>query len=433
MVTGFIEKLVHGGLGLLRPDPPNRKVSLVPFTIPGERVRARATRSHRKFDEAVLEQVDSPSPSRIAPQCAVFGKCGGCQFQHLTYAEQLTQKRLIIEDTLHRVGRINLSIEDPIASRRPFGYRRRIRLRVRARKSGVSIGFYEARSHVLVDIESCPIGDPIFRPAIEAIRGVLKRNSAGLAPVYEIEMAAATTGQMLIRYHATVMKSEDVDFLLSEMSRILPNCVGQIVSFPTGDRRIVGQPYLMDRTRDLMFRISDQSFSQPNWEQAEEMMGWVSDRIELGEGRQALDLYCGIGIFSLALCQKGWSVQAVDENSAAILDARESARLNDISAARFGAATVLDFLRAVPAGSVELILLDPPREGAGRPVIDQVTRINPRRILYVSCDPATLARDLRTLLDVGYELGKIRAFDAFPQTFHIEAIADLHRNKATSF
>ncbi|HSI13329.1 MAG TPA: class I SAM-dependent RNA methyltransferase [Chthoniobacter sp.] len=342
-----VHDVAFGGKGVARHDG---KVYFVPFTIPGEKITARVLRQKKNFGEAELVKVETASPDRVEPPCPYFGECGGCSYQHITYARQLEIKAAQVEQTLRRVGRLeSVPMRPAIAAPQPFGYRNRIRVH----SEGGVTGFYAHDARVLVDIEQCLLAVPEVNRALRRLRAT---------PVREGDFSLRAPG---------------------------------------------GGPF----------------FEQTNPEVAGLLVEAVRT-VARGTG-VLVDAYCGAGLFARALADRFEKVIGIEENPAAVESARRSAQPHESYVAGEVSAHLGEVLAANEAARTTL-LLDPPTEGLAARVSDLVLGAGPSEVIYVSCNPGTLARDL-ALLRSSYELVSVTPLDMFPQTAEIEVVAHLVR------
>jgi 23S rRNA (uracil1939-C5)-methyltransferase len=372
-----IEKLVYGGDGLARVDG---RVVLAPFVLPGERVEAETGRAKNDLLRGRVTEIQAASEHRIAPPCEYFQRCGGCHYQHAAYEYQLQQKSLILREALRRVGKIEYEGEVEIVSGEAWQYRNRAQLHI---ENG-SVGYFEAGSHRLCPIGHCPISSPRLNQAIEELSSELPK----LRP-FAADVELFTNGT-------------DVQALVSKA--------------PRAARELFLQLGTKDQIEYAGFRVSPGSFFQVN--------RFLIDRlVELAtgdaEGAIAIDLYAGVGLFSRALKTRFAQVLAVEAGDSAHRDLQFN--VPEVEAIHTTAGQFLKDLRETP----ELMVADPPRAGLGKEAVLEIVRLRPPLLRVVSCDPATLARDLRALLDCGYSVERLTLVDLFPQTFHVETVVHL--------
>lgn len=423
----LIEALAYGGSGLGHHDG---KVVFVAGTAPGDRVRCRVSKAKKRFAEAQLEEVLQPSAERCPADCPVFGQCGGCQWQHLPYAEQCSWKEKIFADLLQRQAGIAKSYVRPlVAAPDPWHYRSRAQLKVRCVKGQLVMGFYRRGSHFIVDHRHCAILHPRLNESAKLFRRWLSSfHHAHRIP--QLDLGVGDDGQVRAVLHYLDRQTAELkDFL-----RPLVAEAGIFLFVQTG-RKATLQPVW--GKEDLHIEVGEPTlqlaygpggFAQINLEQNRRLVKTVVDTVSLCGARRVLDLYCGMGNLSLPVAGQVDEVVGVEEFAPAIAKARLNAETNGIANAAFhrlpaeGAATSL----TASSGSFDMVMLDPPRSGAYE-VVKELLTLRPRHILYVSCEPPTLARDLQPLLHGGYGLVWSRPYDLFPQTHHIESVTLLCR------
>ena len=383
-----IEKLVYGGDGLSRADG---EVVFTPFVLPGETVEVERVESRRHAQRARLIHVDQPSPDRIAPPCAVFGLCGGCQYQHATYAAQLGFKREILTETLRRVGKIDF---DPariaIESAEPFGYRNRVQLHFDRGRAG----YREMNSHRLVPIERCPIASPKINEVV-AVLNRLVRDRRWPRFIQSLEIF---TDEQQVQWNVLESAQPVAKRFFDWLAEEVPGTV-------TGS--------LEYRVNEDRFRVSGTSFFQVNRFLLPRLAA-----LAIGEaaGETAWDLYAGVGLFSLPLSRRFSKVIAVEAGRAAA-DLRTNVPVQVV-------AEQTEVFLTKATAAPDFALVDPPRTGLGKTVTARLAELRPRELVIVACDPATLARDLAAL-QPAYEIQRITLVDLFPQTFHLETIVHL--------
>ena len=377
-----IEKIVPRGPGLAFAE--NLTV-FVPLAVPGDRVRVRIDEIKKRTSFAEIVDVIEPSPERITPPCPHFGTCGGCDFQQMEYASQLAAKVGIIRDCLHRIGKIEVDDVEIVGSTQEFGYRSRAKWHLDRIEQ--TIGYFRRDSHDVIDVHECPILTPGLQSALEDLRtkidwAMLWDDSA------ELE---AVTGD---------------DGSVSMFSREMAQPTAEITVNAAGEE----------------FSFSAQTFFQSNRFLLEKL---IETAVGDASGNTALDLYCGVGLFALPLARRFTNVIGVEDNVTAIGFAKKNAARAGLKNVEFRRSGVRTFLNECNVASTGLILIDPPRAGAEKGTIEKIAQLRPREISYVSCEPSILARDLRYLLDAGYTINRITAFDLFPQTHHVETVVRL--------
>lgn len=420
-----IEKLIYGGEGLAHDGGAT---IFVPFVLPAERVRAESIERKKKFIRARAEGIVSPAAGRVAPRCPHFGVCGGCHYQHMSYATQLRYKAEILRETLRRVGGIQWAGEIRTHGSPEWRYRNRAQWKVRPAGEGaakVEIGYFQAGSTALCGATECAILSEPLHAALLALR---KTAGAGSLPkeLREIEAFAAPRNdphdaRLLLTASFSSFPSRAAEF--AERCRsIVPGVKSIVFHDPAHDRmELFGPGFIEYSAGEASYRVGHFSFFQVN----DFLAGGLAREVAEGEGGAlALDLFAGVGLFSLPLARKFDRVIAVESNPAAARDLEYNAHGHGAIEARTAdAERFLVKFREKP----DLIVVDPPRSGLAPRILERLAHIAPARITYASCEPPTLARDLRKLVPAGYEIAEVQLFDLFPQTFHMETLVRLRR------
>jgi len=436
-----IEKLVYGGDGLSRlpADEHGRgKTVFVPFVIPGERVEATVTESRPGFARARLNQILTPSPERVAPQCPYFGRCGGCQYQHIGYEAQVRFKAEILRETLRRTAKLELETEIQLHGSEPWQYRNRTRVRVQ-HGPAFALGYFWANSHKLLPVERCPISSALINRCFGA---VWELGRAGQVPknVHGMQFFANhDDSQLLVEVYIPPQASaQDCQGLAGALRAALAEIAG-VVIFPASPveeetRQLaplssvhsepslaIGHDRLTYHAVGHNYQVSGGSFFQTNRLLIDDL---VKVAVGHGQGNAALDLYAGVGLFTVPLAGNFREVTAVEASPYAIADLKHNAPEN----VKAVCATTEAFLQQQGASlKPEVVLLDPPRAGLGEKATKALCRTSASHVTYVSCDPATLSRDLRLLLESGFKVEQAHLFDLFPQTAHMETVLHLLR------
>lgn len=359
----------------------------VPLSAAGDRLRVKINQIKGKTAFAEIVEVLKPSNERVVPRCPYFGSCGGCDFQQMDYRAQLAAKVGIVRDCLSRIGKINYEPEiSIIASPRDYEYRSRAQWHVDTRKK--KIGYFQRKSHDVIDVETCPILLPDLENLLTELRETVEWDSFW-GEVIEIETAAAS-GEVSIYSTEIIEPTEEI-------------------SLAAG-----GEEYLHDATS---FFQGNPFLIEPVIEAAVKDVG----------GALALDLYCGVGLFTLPLARAFQAVKGIEGYGKAVDFAERNVERARLANVEFHRENVGEWLRenAAVLSDLDFVLLDPPRAGTEKEVIESLLKIQPKRISYVSCEPSTLARDLKTLTENGYSIDSITAFDLFPQTHHVETVVRL--------
>jgi len=437
-----IEKLVYGGDGLARLEQPDgkRKTVFVPLVLPGERVDATIVEERTGFARAKLDRVVEPSPLRIGPACPYFGECGGCHYQHTSYEEQLKLKGEILRETVARIAKVELPEIETHASP-PLHYRNRTRMKfaiVAGDGTKFAIGYHKMGSHELLATHECPISSPLINRALGALWEMAAETDLpkGIA---EVEFFADDEDKNLLLEFLTEADfdkraatkfaealQERVKEIVGVAAVARPRNVNEAVAAPelegeTAEDAVIltGRKYLDCKVGEFSYRVSAGSFFQTNRHVTSKLLELVCSG---AKGKLAMDLYAGVGLFTLPLAQEFERAVAVETAGASFADLKSNAPRN----AKTIEATTERFL-ARATGKPEFVVVDPPRAGLGKKVVSGLTKLAPKSMVYVSCDPSTLARDLPGLIAGGYRVVKADMVDLFPQTFHIETVLRMER------
>jgi 23S rRNA (uracil1939-C5)-methyltransferase len=449
-----IEKLIYGGEGLAHHGGAT---VFVPFVLPDERVSASPVEQKKKFVRARVERVLASSPDRIAARCQHFGVCGGCDYQHIPYEAQLKYKTEILRETLRHIGRMDWAGEIAAHASPPWAYRNRAQWKVRpvgdtahehaasrsnaagaqAAAANLGIGYFRAKSSALCAVEDCQILSPLLLKALLALRDPL---ASGVLPrtLREIEAFAGTNDSQLLMTATFSGFPPHAADLAQKIREIVPETASLVFHDPTHERmELFGPGFISCEADGRSFRVGHFSFFQVNRFLAGDLAREVAEN-DAG-GSLVLDLFCGVGLFSLPLAERFEHVVGVESNPAAARDLETNvAAIPSTSGQRSASTSVevrvsdVEQFLAKYRGAPQLVVLDPPRAGLTPPIVKNLARIAPERITYVSCDPPTLARDLAAFQQSGYELTEVHLFDLFPQTFHMETVARLRRVRRTS-
>ncbi len=426
-----IEKLVHGGKGLAHEGS---LAIFVEGVLPGESVRIQLERVKKGYAQGRLLEVVTPSPDRTTAPCPVYGQCGGCQLQHASAAAQLEVKRAILTETLVRLGGLT-DVEVPPLSASPevYGYRHRARLAVVTPKGKTaSLAYHEEGSHRLVPIAACPLLAPRLNEAVVHLNRALAGSGMMAALIQEVRLGySVATGELVIQYEAERCTRRQAEGWFERVRTGLAGLKGQMMIVGRGlqQRRWVdGETALTEQVAGLRLRCGDRSFVQANWRLNETLVETVAAWVFEG-GKDAplrvLELYAGIGNFGLPMARGGALVTLVEANPAALADARYNARVNHVGRCRFRQGPAEAILEASTPDEYDLVLMDPPRTGLSKEALTGLLRLRPHRLVYLSCDPPTLARDLRAMREARYRVTRLQGFDMFPQTMHIETLVEL--------
>lgn len=423
-----VERMIPGGKGIAFLE---KKAVFLPLVVPGDRVLVKQVADRGSYLEVLDSELLEGSPDRQRPPCPYFGRCGGCDFQQMKVRRQLDSKAEILTDALRRVGRIGGAQSEIARIPSPdSAYRNRLQLKVLARNGRISWGFFERASHRVVEVDRCRIALDGLWAILPGLRTFLERSPVTVGCLSEVEIFRGDGEEALIDLK---LKPDAENLSILKRDLLAGGCGWE--SRPVSlylsrsqkrTLRVSGPGFVHKTVGEWTFRVSRGSFFQVN----EFMLASLSQRATHGlSGSRALDLFCGVGFFSLPLSTKFGLVWAVDQNAAAILDMEANARTNGRRNCRIFHRDLDTFLRdrRRDLQEVDLVLLDPPRSGIPKTTVGRVADLKASRIVYVSCDPSTLARDLAIILGRGYAIESLEIVDLFPHSHHLETVARLKR------
>ena len=424
------------------------RVVFVPNTVTGDRALAKIVQSKAKFDKAKVQQILTPSPHRTRPSCIVADKCGGCQWQHVQIEYQREAKRQQIIQAFQRIGGFEgLEVQPILHTAKSLNYRNKSTYPFARSATGqVQAGYYRVRSHKLVNLNQCPVQDERLHPLLKDIKQDIQQR--GWSIYDEVShrgklrhlalRIGSNTGEMLL----TLVTASDKLTGIAEQAQLwlekYPELVGVCLNI-NRDRTnailgkttytVAGKPYVREIFAGVELHITADTFFQVNTGAAELLLNAIVDRLNLTGNENIIDAYCGVGTFSLPLAKKVKQVVGIEVNATSIQQAKQNAVLNQIKNVDFYTGKVRDYIERVDF-QPDILLLDPPRKGCASQVIEAIIKVLPSRIVYVSCKPSTLARDIKLLCQSGmYHPVCVQPADFFPQTTHVECCVILHRSR----
>ncbi len=433
-MTLAIESLAYGGDAIARAE--DGRTVFVSGGCPGDTVSAAVTAEHERYINARVTEVLTPSPERRTPPCPYFGECGGCQWQHVSHAAQAEAKRHAVADALNRIGHVaEPLVAETVSGGQAYGYRNKIELTADSdARGGLVLGLAAARSQRIVAIDSCLLLPEKCRSFPKSLRGALRYLSRGgpldlhrvairvAANTPSVEVALWAAPGPFPRATARHTLSSAVRF--DSLTRVLVR--GDVKSRDVSKVEVLsGHGYWREKMGDLEFRVSAPSFFQVNTKVAERMAALVVEELAPSGSDRVLDVYAGVGTFTLPLAQEAGELVAMESAGSCVRDLRRNLETAGVEAD----VSPGDAARLLPdAGSFDLAVVDPPRSGMAEEVAVALAACSPRRIVYVSCDPATLARDVSRLRALGYTFVRATPIDLFPQTYHVETVAVFDRD-----
>ena len=459
-----IEKLIYGGDGLTRlpADEHGRgKTVFVPFVLPGEQIEASVVEGRPGFARARLERVLTPSAERVEPGCPYFMRCGGCHYQHIDYAAQLRYKTEILRETLRRTAKFELQDDIVVHAAEPWAYRNRTRMHVRHQPE-FALGYFQYGSHALLPVESCPISSPLINRAVAAMWTIGRRKKVVPQTLHGLQFFTShDETKLLVELYVrpeegvgrrpsadsfrppagsqdTIADAKTLQALATQLGSFLPELGGVVVfatspvedesrqrapltSVQSGEPLIIGEDSLLYRAAGQDYRVSGGSFFQTNRFLVDKLVDVV---VGTRKGRAAVDLYAGAGLFTSHLARNFDQVIAVEASPHSFADLQKNVPHN----VKCVSITTEKFLTERAAKlAPDLVVLDPPRAGLGEKAAKALCGMSASHVTYVSCDPATLSRDVRVLLESGFRVEQAHLIDMFPQTYHMETVLHLAR------
>ena len=443
LFTAAVEAYSADGAGIARIGG---QVVFVKGAIRGETCRIKILKVLKNHAYGKIEEILEPAPARITPTCPVFGKCGGCDFMHMDYSEELALKKQRVQDALTRIGGLDIEVSEISGADQLCHYRNKAIFAVGPKDGRPVAGFYRGRSHDIVPAQSCAIQAKAAAQAADAVCRWMAR--CGI-PAYDEESGQGAlrhvfcrwgrkTGEFQVTVVSAKKKLRGTETLIEEILNSCPETVSIVLNINETKGNTVlsgpcvtlwGKPYITDELMGLRFKLSPMSFYQVNRDQAEKLYRKVLDFAALSGEETVVDLYCGTGTITLCLAGRAKRVIGAEIVPAAVEDARENAENNGISNAEFilgdaGKAAAEIRNRGIRP---DVVVVDPPRKGLSPEVPSIIGEMAPERVVYVSCDPATLARDLKIFSGLGYTAARAEAVDMFPRCAHIETVVLLCR------
>ena len=438
-----IEKLSNLGTGIARI---NGQVVFVEKACPEDEVKIKITKVNKNFANAKVIEIITPSPHRIKPFCPMHNVCGSCQLQFIDYDYQLILKKQIVEDTMRTIGNIDTPVNNPIPSPEITAFRHKVQCPVSQTKVSKKIlaGYYKPQSHEIVNIKYCPIQPEICDKVIDFIRNkTVEFNISG----YNEQKHTGDLRHIVLRHSADngellvtlVINNNKISEKLSDFAKtifetfekvtgVCINFNGKKTNVILGEKTICvcGRDFIYEKILDKTFKIGASTFFQINPKSAENIFKYVKDEISKHEKATVLDAYAGIATFGIVVSDVSGKVVSVEENKESIEKAKDVLELNNIKNIELYCADTTKYLKTIKK-KFDITILDPPRKGCTKEALDETLKHTKEKIIYVSCNPATLARDLKYLCEKGCTVESIQPFDMFCHTFHIENVAIISR------
>ncbi len=438
-ITGFLHDGTgvghHGGLAVF-----------VPNTAAGDKILAHILSVKKSFAYGKVERIITPSAARTEPVCPVAGKCGGCAFSHINYEEELRIKKARVLDNLRRIGGLDIAVSDVFPSPQTENYRNKALYPIGAENGEPVAGFYAPRSHRIVPHETCLLQNSAADLARRIFLDFMRENKipaydeiSGHGLVRHLFVRTSSSGEVCVMPVINGKSLPKAELLIDKLKKDLPGLSCLMLNFNTEKGNTVvgkktellyGAPYIEDTLCGVTFRISPLAFYQVNRAQCENLYAKVAKFAALSGRETVADLYCGAGTIGLSLAKNAKKVFGIEINPEAVENAKENAELNNIENAEFfcGDAKTYFAEAAEKGESPDIVVVDPPRAGCDAALLRDIAKAAPKKIIYVSCDPATLARDLKILSELNYTADRAFLFDMFPRTAHVETVVALAKN-----
>lgn len=438
----IVEDLTHDGAGVAKVDG---YPLFVPNTLPGEKAKIKVIKVNKGYGFGKLIEIYEESPYRVKPSCLIYKECGGCQLQHVSYEGQLKAKEKQVRDVLERIGKLgNVKVHPVLGMQNPWRYRNKAQVPIGEQEGGLIGGFYQQRSHQIINMKECIIQQEKNDEVVQTVIDICSRYGVH---AYKEEKNKGDLRHIMARYGLVtgevmvVLVTRTAD--LPHKNKIIEDIISQIqgvksivqnvnpkktnVIFGEETKLLWGEEVIYDFIGDIKFAISARSFYQVNPEQTKVLYEKALEYANLTGGENVIDAYCGIGTISLFLAKKAKKVFGVEIVPEAIEDAKRNAELNSISNAEFavGEAEVVIPRWFEEGNAADVLVVDPPRKGCDEALLQTIIDMKPKKVVYVSCNAGTLARDLRILEDGGYKTVEVQPVDMFPQTMHVECVSQL--------
>ena len=448
LVELTIHDITNEGYGI---GKVNDMAVFVPLSANGDKILARILKVKKNYAYGKIEKIIEKSPDRIEIDCEHYAKCGGCVFRHISYESELKLKQKIVSDCIRRIGGFNdIQINDIVKADNPNYYRNKVQIPVREVKNNIIAGFFSIHSHRIVPINICKLQPPIFQEIINTIKEWMRE--------YRISAYDETKNQGIIR-HIYLRSTEDQKEILtcivingknlpnkqvlvnklmkkfSQIKSIVINLNFDKTNVILGEKFevLTGNGYITDTFSNYKFRISSGSFYQVNKKQAEKLYKIAADMAELKPNDILIDLYCGVGTIGIFMSKYVSKVVGIEISKSSIIDAKNNAKANNIDNIQFINSDAENIKKYLIEKQInpDIIIIDPPRKGCSQNTIKNICELSPNKIIYISCNPATLARDLKSFEIYKYSLKNLTPVDMFPKTGHVETVVLLGRKKST--
>lgn len=440
IVIGRCEGYTYDGNGVV-------KISDFPLFVKGlmleEEAEIIVTMVKKHYGYGKLRKLLTVSKDRVTPRCPIAGQCGGCQLQHMSYSHQKAFKKQQVEAVMQRIGAVNTPVEDVLGMIHPWQYRNKAQFPFGNDHGSLVTGFYRIHSHTIIDTDQCLIQPPLMNEVLQAVKQTLKNSGTFQDIRHLLIKYAASTDELMVVFIVTNEQAFDHETMVSVLTEQFPQIKSILININTRNDNVIlgeqelllyGRPYIMDQLQGNTYQIAMKSFYQVNPTQTEVLYQTACDFAQCTGTENVLDLYCGVGTITLTLAKYARRVTGIEIVPEAIENAKANARRNDCNNVHFICADVNEYAKQLTKQKepVDVIVVDPPRKGCDTAVLAAMIQLQPQRIVYISCNPSTQARDLKYLGQHGYDTIKIQPVDMFAQTYGVEVVCLLIRHKEFS-
>lgn len=442
--TKTVTDYTHEGMGVVKID---HYPIFIPDVLVGEEVEVKVIKANKKFGFGKLINVIKPSENRIEPPCPYYYECGGCQIQTMNYNEQTDYKRQTVDKSINRMAKLDKDINGTVAMDTPMYYRNKSQIPVKSNDGKIEMGFYKPRSHDIVDIHHCLIQKEIHNDLMVFIKELFNEEKVSVYDEAmhqgllrhviirsnnddsEVQVAFVTNGKKNIFSEINKAIVETFPMVTSIVQNINPEKTNVI--FGSKTNILYGQDYITDTLLGKKFRIKARSFYQVNHEQTEKLYKKALEAADLKGDETIIDTYCGIGTIGLCASDQAEKIIGIEVVDSAVEDAKENAELNGVDNAEYHLGKSEEVMKKLVGQGVkpDVVFVDPPRKGCHPEFLEALVEVKPQKIIYVSCNPSTLQRDLKYLNEQGYEVSPVTPVDMFPQTNHVESVVALELMK----
>lgn len=433
ILTGICVDYTHEGLGIVKA---NDFTFFIKNVLVNEEIEFVITKLNKSYGYGKYTNIISPSKERVEPFCPYYGKCGGCQIQHMSYQEQLRFKTSLVQNNMKKIGGLDIEIQPTLASANTCSYRNKAQFPVHISEEGIKIGFYRIHSNDIIDMNQCMIQSDTINSIMNTTRKLLVDGNYTNNFRHLLIKHAFYTNEVMVVFVTRKKKVTGLNKLVRQLIELHPEIKSVIqnvnkrndnVILSDEEHLLYGKETIMDSLDDLKFIIASRSFYQVNPVQTKVLYETALKFADINHNDTVIDLYCGVGTISLFLAKQAKKVIGIEIVDAAIENAKENAKLNHIDNVEFvcsDASTYAQYL-VKQNMQVDVVVVDPPRKGCDELTLDSICMMNPKKIVYVSCNPATLARDLKHLETKGYKTMIVQPCDMFPSSFHVENVSPL--------